>query len=604
MRRHRAMSRMDDYLTERLRSAKRPVRTDDVAEKVERRRQRLETRRRLGVALLAVGVLVATAGGYLVLSHAFAGGAQPLQEPGRANGPIVVVAGDPPNTGLHPHEHLEFVPIDGSAVVRLTPDRPGWFSGMTAAPDGSRIAYTYQEKDAHAVLTVLDLATGDVRDLVRDSSVAGPAWSPDGSSIAYWDWLDDPGVWIVPADGSGKPVLVAGSQGVAGDPSWSPDGSAIAFEAFDDRGRPAVLTVDIASGQMRKLAPTDGDTPADPVWSPDGAHVDFATSEGIWEVPAGGGEHALLVGSVGRLTYLHHQRWSPDGRVLGYVAMVADSSTVFADALDGSQPSPVGGGFSFAWLPAGGPVPVSAPQGGGPESQTIPGVPYPVCRPTSMPGAFGPGLDTVWVFEEERVPGAGCVGSEGFQRLAVGAEGVARIITGRVTDLISDEAWRVWPYAAPDIDGDGIDEIVIAVRGGEPGTATADSRRIWLFRVDGSHLVPITTNCGAACDPVPWSSRLGPIEGAQGLSTAGVYCGALEGPTADPSLVGFVEWHTDPSDPLLVAETLLQVRDSMLETVAETTYRAPDAASYPPTGLSDLCGASTSPPPVFSTGAY
>jgi hypothetical protein len=295
--------------------------------------------------------------------------------------------------------------------------------------------------------------------------------------------------------------------------------------------------------------------------------------------------------------------------------MFGDSSSVYADRLDGSQSNLLARGSDFAWLPSGGPIPtglsVSAPTGGGPESETIPGVPYPVCRPTSMPGSFGPELDTVWVFEEERVPAAGCVGSEGFQRLAVGGGGQAQIITGRITDVISDEAWRVWPYAAPDIDGGGIDEIAIAVRGGEPGSATADSRRLWLFRVDGDHLIPVTVN-GSPADggpagdpgPVPWSAKVGPVEGAQGFSTAGVYCGPLEGPTADPSLVGFVEWQTDPTDPLLVSETLFQVRDGLLETVAETTYRAPDTASYPPMGLSDLCGAPTAPPPVFSTGAY
>src|SRR5207249_3682592 len=144
---------------------------------------------------------------------------------------------------------LEFVPLDGSDPVRLTPDRPGWFSGVSASPDGSTIAYTYQEKDGHAAMTLLDLATGATRDLV-EGSVAGPAWSPDGRSIAFWDYLNNPGVWIVRADGFGKPVLVPGSKVVGGDPSWSPDGSAIAFEEFDVAGGPAVMTVEIASGQM------------------------------------------------------------------------------------------------------------------------------------------------------------------------------------------------------------------------------------------------------------------------------------------------------------------------------------------------------------------
>jgi len=299
-------------------------------------------------------------------------------------------------------------------------------------------------------------------------------------------------------------------------------------------------------------------------------------------------------------------KFEPNALVRSTVIEVHGTSATVVDAKTSTVPidkAPVPGNH-LCGAPFQGSAALFPEMAPGPGAEQIPGVPYPMCRPTSIPGAFGPGLDTVWVFEEERVPGSGCVGSEGFQRMAVGGGGEARIITGRITDVISDEAWRVWAYAAPDINADGIDEIAIAVRGGDTGLASADSRRIWLFRVDGNHVIPITADCGPGCRPAPWSAQLGPVQGAHGPSTAGLYCGSLEGPTADPSLVGLVEWQTDPRDPLLVSETLWQVRGGQLETVAETTYRAPDIASYPPTGLSDLCGVPTSPPPVFSTGAY
>ena len=44
---------------------------------------------------------------------------------------------------------------------------------------------------------------------------------------------------------------------------------------------------------------------------------------------------------------------------------------------------------------------------------TLEGIPFRVCRPMSIPGSFGPALDTLWVFEEE--PGSGRVRDEGVR---------------------------------------------------------------------------------------------------------------------------------------------------------------------------------------------
>ena len=83
---------------------------------------------------------------------------------------------------------------------------------------------------------------------------------------------------------------------------------------------------------------------------------------------------------------------------------------------------------------------------------------YKVCRVLSLPGDFGDAGDAVVVFEEERAPGAGCSGSEGFQHVAVLRDGRVTALSRRITDVYPDEVWKVRPYAAPDLNGDGVDE--------------------------------------------------------------------------------------------------------------------------------------------------
>ena len=97
--------------------------------------------------------------------------------------------------------------------------------------------------------------------------------------------------------------------------------------------------------------------------------------------------------------------------------------------------------------------------------------------PTDVdPGAFGSDLDTLWVFE--RAPEAGCEGYEGFQFVGVGTPDRVDAITGPLRDFVLDSV-SVWPYATPDVDGDGIDEIALG-RDGNPDHSFAS---ILLFEV-------------------------------------------------------------------------------------------------------------------------
>ena len=186
----------------------------------------------------------------------------------------------------------------------------------------------------------------------------------------------------------------------------------------------------------------------------------------------------------------------------------------------------------------------------------IDGVPFLVCRPVTTSGSFGDGLDEAWVFEEERVPGAGCIGSEGFQRLAIGSGSRVQVLSDRITDLLSEEAWKVWPYATPDLNGDGVDEIAVA-KTGDQGA----SRAVWLLQLTGQQVLPVLADCGSACDPAPWSAMIGSINRADGtVVTGGVYCAPALGTGATG---GVIEWRSSPDDPLTILETTYVLKDQV-----------------------------------------
>lgn len=164
-----------------------------------------------------------------------------------------------------------------------------------------------------------------------------PAWSPDGNRIAFISDSFARNLVVMNADGTGQTTVASGALY----PSWSPDGTRVAALLERDGVTPALVTIDLASGDQTVVTE---DVLMEPVWSPDGSRFALVTTrpesfpDPITGEPQEGVQHEIIVinadgtgevvvsaGAPGsdRATYLEEDRapsWSPDGSMLVFMS--------------------------------------------------------------------------------------------------------------------------------------------------------------------------------------------------------------------------------------------------------------------------------------------
>lgn len=227
------------------------------------------------------------------------------------SGILALQSGDRPSGG-----YLVRMSVDGTGIVPI--DVPvERVSSFDLARDGRRVAFTGHDADGVANIYVLDLASGQTRQLTQGRGNGEPAWSPSGDRIVYAsdpDGNDD--IWIMNSDGTG-PVQVTSDPAPEYAPEWSPDGSQIVFMSEADV-LPSVWVISVDGTSAQRLTWNDF-YDGYPKWSPDGSRIAYMSVLGgtetwyILSINADGSNKRVLASGN---DWTWHPSWSPDGRKL------------------------------------------------------------------------------------------------------------------------------------------------------------------------------------------------------------------------------------------------------------------------------------------------
>jgi hypothetical protein len=464
---------LDERLKHELERAGRPADPSGVYEELIRRRERRRIVRKVEAGVLAFAVVAVSVAGVYGLSRVFGEDAEP--DPAASavsNGEIVFSI---PLEGEG--EALMAVSPDGTGLRRLTPEGRANYGSPDVSPDGRTVVVVHSipsfEGEQAAVLATVPIEGGSPTWLTDEPAIVeDPAWSPDGTRIAFnGDVSGGPfGIHILDVN-TGDTRLIPGTDNMlTGNPTWSPDGDRLAFEgATGDYVGPGatndawdIYVFRLGGSQLTNVTSTPDESEVWPAWSWNTDRIAFVRGVprglGVYTMAPDGSDQTLVFDA---LPNLGSPTWSPDGTV---IAFTADTGQVYTIPATGGDPTVVPGALGEpAWqaVPNGEtiiPIPTPSPEASpSPIGQDI-GLGFPVCDVTSVEGTFASGVDGV-AYVATRTGDLGCPApGDGLQLVAVDVtgDGTADASFG---PLECD--WFCSAFAAPDVNGDGVDEVLI-----------------------------------------------------------------------------------------------------------------------------------------------
>jgi len=185
------------------------------------------------------------------------------------------------------------IPISGgvpSSVITV-----GDYAVTPTIPrEGAQLAFVIMNSNTNIWRVAGPAAkSGPPARLIASSRVETDAsFSPDGKRIAFSSSRTGTvELWLCDSDGSNPMQLTSLAAAATGTPRWSPDGKHIAFDSVSD-GHAKILLISAEGGAPRTLAegPFENEVPS---WSRDGKWVYFSSNRGgFWEIwkasPEGG----------------------------------------------------------------------------------------------------------------------------------------------------------------------------------------------------------------------------------------------------------------------------------------------------------------------------
>jgi Tol biopolymer transport system component len=240
-------------------------------------------------------------------------------------------------------ESLWVAAVDGSGAREIYPvNRRRALRILDWSPDGSHILASVFQPDQTWALMSISAADGSARKLSGDQKPLSPGkFSPDGKYVAYSTPdtvppLSPADIYTVPVDG-GQPVKLV--EHSTGDKllDWTPDGAHLLFLS-DRKGTPSIYALPVSQGRAT----------GEPVLvKQDTGFITYASMsrDGTLYYSVGSGTHSELhlvsLDPVRKMVTATPRRvadrrmenqnwgaWSPDGRLLAYVATHASQRPV------------------------------------------------------------------------------------------------------------------------------------------------------------------------------------------------------------------------------------------------------------------------------------
>jgi hypothetical protein len=585
---------LDERLKQELERAGRPADPSGVYEELIRRRERRRIARRAQSALVAVVVLAGSVGGFYALTQIFRGSEAPDVATPLPSGEIVFSI---PLEGEG--EALMAVSPDGSGLRQLTPDGSADYRSPDVSPDGRLVVVVHSipsfEGEMTAVLATVPIEGGSPTWLTNEPQIVDdPVWSPDGKSIAFvGDVPDGPyGVYVLDVT-TGDTQLVPGTEDMlTRNPTWSPSGNRLAFEGDvpeppDDgpgviRDGWDIYVVRPDGSELTNVTRTPDESEVEPAWSWETDRIAFIRGVprglGLYAIAPDGSDETLVFDGLPNLA---SPAWSPDGTA---IAFSADTGQVYTIPVSGGEPAAVPGALGEpAWqtIPEGAIVEQSPSVSPSPREGEDIGLGFPVCNVTSVAGEFAPGVDgTAFVATKIGDTGDCRRSPAGFQVLAVDVSGDG-LADASYGPLDCEEWCNVW--AAPDVDGDGTDELLI-----QNIQFTINGLHLYDVRTDPAAIVQVTVASPGDGDLFPAGHPPQLWFGGDGFNSDSLGCSLVGG--IHPVFISSTASQRPPeSGPWHVHETTFTLVGRQLEVVGARDYETTgDLLPRPENGR--ICG--------------